>query len=60
MLFRGPVHIAYLMIFAFLWGLATAFEMPARQTLMVELVGKKDLVNAIALNSAMVNSTRVI
>jgi MFS family permease len=60
MLFRGPVHIAYLMIFSALWGLATAFEMPARQTLMVELVGKKDLVNAIALNSAMVNSTRVI
>jgi MFS family permease len=60
MLFRGPVHIAYPMIFAFLWGLATAFEMPARQTLMVELVGKNDLVNAIALNSAMVNSTRVI
>jgi len=60
MLFRGPVHIAYLMVFSALWGLATAFEMPARQTLMVELVGKKDLVNAIALNSAMVNSTRVI
>lgn len=60
MLFRGPVHIAYLMIFAALWGLSTTFEMPSRQTLMVELVGKKDLVNAIALNSAMVNSTRVI
>ena len=60
MLFRGPVHIAYLMVFAFLWGLSTTFEMPARQTLMVELVGKKDLVNAIALNSAMVNSTRII
>ena len=60
MLFRGPVHIAYLMIFSTLWGTATAFEMPSRQTLMVELVGKKDLVNAIALNSAMVNSTRVI
>ena len=60
MLFRGPVHIAYLMIFSALWGLSTAFEMPSRQTLMVELVGKKDLVNAIALNSAMVNSTRVI
>ena len=60
MLFRGPVHIAYLMIFAALWGLSTTFEMPARQTLMVELVGKKDLVNAIALNSAMVNSARVI
>jgi MFS family permease len=60
MLFRGPVHIAYLMIFSALWGLFIAFEMPSRQTLMVELVGKKDLVNAIALNSAMVNSTRVI
>ena len=60
MLFRGPVHIGYLMVFASLWGLCMTFEMPARQTLMVELVGKKDLVNAIALNSAMVNSTRVI
>jgi MFS family permease len=60
MLFRGPVHIGYLMIFAALWGLSIAFEMPSRQSLMVELVGKKDLVNAIALNSAMVNSTRVI
>ncbi len=60
MLFRGPVHIGYLMVFASLWGLCMTFEMPARQTMMVELVGKKDLVNAIALNSAMVNSTRVI
>ena len=60
MLFRGPVHIAYLMIFAALWGLSTTFEMPSRQTLMVELVGNHDLVNAIALNSAMVNSARVI
>ena len=60
MLFRGPVHIIYLMIFSALWGLSMAFEMPSRQSLMVELVGKKDLVNAIALNSAMVNSTRVI
>jgi MFS family permease len=60
MLFRGPVHIAYLMAFAALWGLVTTFELPSRQTLMVELVGKEDLVNAIALNSAMVNSTRII
>jgi len=48
------------MVFAALWGLSMTFEMPSRQTLMVELVGKKDLVNAIALNSAMVNSTRII
>ncbi len=60
MLFHGPVNITYLMMFASLWGLCMTFEMPARQSMMVELVGKKDLVNAIALNSAMVNSTRVI
>ncbi len=60
LLWRGPVGITTLLVFAACWGVATAFEMPARQTLMVELVGRKDLVNAIALNSAMVNSTRVI
>ena len=60
MLFHGTVHIVYLMIFSALWGLSITFEMPARQTLMVELVGKNDLVNAIALNSAMVNSARII
>jgi len=60
MLFNGPVHIGYLMAFSCLWGLSTTFEMPSRQTLKVELVGRKDLVNAIALNSAMVNSARVI
>lgn len=60
LLFHGPVHTGTLMLFSALWGLSTAFEMPARQTLMVELVGTRDLVNAIALNSAMVNSTRVI
>jgi MFS family permease len=48
------------MIFSCLWGTFMAFEMPARQSLMVELVGKQDLVNAIALNSAMVNSARVV
>ncbi len=60
LLFQGPVHMVTLMIFATLWGLALTFEMPARQTLMVELVGRKDLVNAIALNSAMVNGARVV
>lgn len=60
MLFHGPVNIAFLMVFASLWGLFVTFEMPSRQTLMVELVGKRDLVNAIALNSAMVNAARVV
>ena len=60
LLFKGPIPVGLLMFFVTLWGLCMAFEMPARQSLIVELVGKKDLVNAIALNSAMVNSTRII
>ena len=49
-----------LLLFAALWGTAMAFEMPSRQALIVELVGPKDLSNAIALNSAMVNASRVL
>jgi len=60
LLFQGERDIRTLMGFVALWGLCMAFEMPARQSLMVELVGKEHLVNAIALNSAMVNATRVI
>jgi len=60
LLFHGPVGIWVLLTFSGLWGVATAFEMPARQSLMIELVGPKDLVNAIALNSAMVNASRVV
>jgi MFS family permease len=57
---KGSVSIGLLMIFVAAWGLCMAFEMPARQSMIVELVGKKDLVNAIALNSAMVNSAKTI
>src|SRR5208282_2528753 len=60
LLFQGERDIRTLMGFVSLWGLCMAFEMPARQSLMVELVGKENLVNAIALNSGMVNATRVI
>lgn len=41
LLFHGPVHIGVLMVFALLWGLSTTFEMPSRQSLMVELVEKR-------------------
>jgi MFS family permease len=44
----------------FLAGTALAFDIPIRQAFMVELVGRADLPNAIALNSTMFNGTRVI
>ncbi len=45
---------------AALLGVVNAFDAPARQAIVPELVGKQDLPNAIALNSMMFNSARVI
>jgi MFS family permease len=41
-------------------GVVNAFDIPARQSFLVEMVGRDDLVNAIALNSSMVNGARVL
>jgi MFS family permease len=40
-------------------GIVSAVDMPARQAFVVDLVGEDDLMNAIALNSALFNTTRV-
>lgn len=41
-------------------GIVSSVDMPARQSFVVDLVGKEDLTNAIALNSALFNTTRVL
>ena len=41
-------------------GVVNAFDIPARQAFLVEMVGREDLMNAIALNSSMVNGARVV
>jgi MFS family permease len=50
----------HVIVLAGLLGAVNAFDAPARQSLVPELVGKTDLPNAIALNSMMFNSARVI
>ena len=45
---------------AALLGVVNAFDIPARQSFLVDMVGKEDLMNAIALNSSMFNGARVI
>lgn len=45
---------------AFLFGITNAFDTPARQAFVVDLVGKEDLANGIALNSAMFNTARLL
>jgi MFS family permease len=53
------VRVWDLCLIVFLSGTVMAFDIPARQAFIVDLVGKPDLPNAIALNSALFNATRV-
>src|SRR5690348_9047547 len=45
---------------AALMGCVNAFDIPARQAFLVDMVGREDLMNAIALNSSMFNGARVV
>ncbi len=54
------VHVWHVFVLASLLGAVNAFDIPARQSFQVEMVGKADLMNAIALNSSMFNGARVI
>ncbi|MFO7653757.1 MAG: MFS transporter [Candidatus Krumholzibacteriia bacterium] len=56
----GQVQTWHLMALATLGGVAFAVEAPARQAFVVEMVGREHLLNAIALNSALVNLSRII
>lgn len=47
-------------LLAFLLGTVNTLDVPARQSFMIELVGKKDLMNAIALNSSIFNGARIL
>ena len=55
----GVVQLWQVYLFAFLLGCATAFDSPARQTFVSELVGEADLSNAVALNSTSFNAARM-
>jgi MFS family permease len=54
------VTVWEVIVLASLMGVVNAFDVPARQSFLVEMVGREDLMNAIALNSSMFNSARVI
>ena len=56
----GVVQLWHIVVLAGLLGTANAFDIPARHALMVDMVGKEDLTNAVALNSSAFNGTRVI
>src|SRR5947208_1335515 len=54
------VRVWHLILIAFLVGIVNAFDVPIRQAFLVQMVGREDLPNAIALNSSMFNGARVM
>jgi MFS family permease len=54
------VELWHVYVLALVLGFSTAFEQPARQAFAVEMVGKDDLLNAVALNTGLFNGARVI
>ena len=55
-------HVEYwhVCVLALVWGIANTLDLPTRQSFVVELVGRADVTNAIALNSAAFNLARII
>lgn len=58
--YTGHASIPALLALAFVQGVATAVEVPARQSMIIQLVGREDLQPAIALNSSGFNLARIL
>jgi MFS family permease len=56
----GHVTVGAVMVLATALGVVAAFDIPTRQAFLVEMVGKEDLMSAIALNTSVFNATRVV
>jgi MFS family permease len=56
----GTAQIWHVYVLAFVLGVASAFDAPARQSFVSEIVDKDDLTNAVGLNSASFNAARIV
>lgn len=56
----GTVRIGHVMVLATLFGIVNAFDIPGRHTFYGDLVGREDLISAVALNSVSFNATRIV
>ena len=56
----NQITVREIFVLAALLGVVNAFDIPGRQAFLVDMVGKEDLINAIALNSSMFNGARLV
>lgn len=59
LVWSGHVTVGAVMVLAAVLGVVAAFDIPTRQSFIIEMVGKDDLMSAIALNTSVFNGTRV-
>lgn len=60
LVFTHTVKYEYVLLLAFILGCCNTIDLPTRQSFTIEMAGKNDLMNAIALNSATFNLARII
>jgi MFS family permease len=60
LVFTNVVQVWHVFVVALLLGIRNSVDMPTRQAFAVEMVGREDIGNAVALNSAMFNGARVV
>ncbi|HEU5379355.1 MAG TPA: MFS transporter [Ktedonobacteraceae bacterium] len=56
----GTVQIWHIYVLALMLGMTNCLDMPTRQAFVVEMVGREDLPNAVALNSSLINLARIV
>ncbi len=56
----GVVQVWQILVIAFALGLVNAVDMPTRQAIVMDMVGREDVANAVGLNSAMFNAARIV
>jgi len=56
----GHIRTWHILLLSAFGGVAMAFDMPARQAFMVEMTSSEHLMNAVSLNSSIVNGARVV
>ena len=54
------IEVWHVLVLSILLGIVNAFDIPVRQSFVAEMVGREDLINAIALNSSMMNASRIV
>ena len=60
LVWTGTVQYWHILVSSVFLGIVNTLDMPTRQSFVIEMVGKEDLLNAIALNSSIFNAARVL